>query len=183
MTYSPEGMLRIDFHHSSLFGALQEDATLVIRDSLIIYDRETRRLFGADSSLAMLRGSVGAQIVPDDIIDALLLSVPLCRDLESPRYTKSGKGWKLEALWRGRRVEWVGDEETGLRTQRHCFAGGKPCYVIDYTYGAAAGGMNYPKRIRLMREGGSESIAMEISDIEKIAPDRSAFDVEGVVAP
>jgi hypothetical protein len=176
MVYSPGGMLRIDFHHSSLFGALQEDATLMVRDSLIIFDRESGRLFDADSSLAMLRESVGAPIEPDDIIYALILAAPLCWDLEHPRCEIAGDEWNLEAVWRGRRVEWTGERSTGIRTFRQCFSGAAGCYVTYYGYGGAVGNINYPKRIRLAREGGDESITMDVRDVEWVALDRSVFE-------
>lgn len=182
MIFSPAAGLRIDFSHSSLFGAVREDATLLIRDSLIIYDREAGRLLGPDSSLAVLRESVGAAITPDDIAQALLLAVPACAELEEPRLEKKGDLWALEAVWRGRRVEMKGKSGEGLRSARECFSGGGRCYLIDYTYARGAKGAGYPQWIRLSREGTSESVTLEVTAVTIVPVSASDFEIERVGA-
>ncbi len=182
MIFSPAGDLRIDFNHSSLFGAVREDATLIVRDSLIIYDRESGRLIGADSSLAMLRESIGAAITPGDIVRALLLAVPTCAELEEPRLEIKGDLWTLEAVWRGRRVEMNGKTGEGPRSSRECFSGGGRCYLIDYSYARGAKGVRYPQWIRLSKEGTSESVTLEVTAVTIVPVSASEFEIERVGA-
>jgi len=179
VTSSDDGALRIDFHHSSLFGAIEEDATLVVRDSLVIYDGDGRRVLGADSSLAMLRECVGAAIEPEDIRYVLLLDSPPCRELEGPACTRKGSKWRLEALWRGRRVEWDGNDLSGVTGMRQRFPGGEPRYTVEYEYGKGAPAGAFPKRIRLVKEGSGERAVLEVSGASRAAEKLSSFGPAG----
>ena len=178
LIFSPTAGFRIDFSHSSLFGAVREDATVLLADSLTIYDRESGRLLGPDSSLALLRSSVGAAIEPDDIARALLLAVPACAELEEPSLEKKGNLWALRALWRGRRVEVQGRVGEGPRSLRECFSGEERCYLIDYAYARGAKGGGYPQWIRLSREGTSESVTLEVNAVTTIPVSISDFEIE-----
>jgi hypothetical protein len=178
MVFSPAAGLRIDFSHSSLFGAVREDATLLLGDSLTIFDRESGRIFGPDSSLAMLRESVGAPIGPADVVQALLLAVPACAELDEPRLEKKGDLWTLQALWRGRRLEVKGGDGEGTRSSRECFAGVGRCFLIDYMYARGSKVGAYPQWIRVSREGTGEWVTLEVSSVAVVPVSTFDFAIE-----
>lgn len=169
IAYSPgEGAARIDFRHSSLFGAVEEDVTLLVGDSLVIYGGESGSYIGNDSSLALVRQETGCEIVPDDILAALLFAPPRCTGMESAAAERGGAEWRLQALWRGRRIEMRGEDERGIAEFKQCFDGDAGCYTMTYGEPAVAAGLSYPRWIRLKREGGPERISFELVDIKAL---------------
>ncbi len=159
---------RIDFRHSSLFGAIEEDVTLLVGDSLIIRDHTGGRRWGNDSSLALVKQETGCEIAPDDILAALLFKLPRCAELESAEVLWDGGDWRLKADWRGRRVELRGNAGRGFTDFKECFSGDAGCYTV--TYGERTGEFvfSYPRWIRLRMEGGQERITFELVDIKSI---------------
>jgi hypothetical protein len=178
LVFSPASGLRIDFSHSSLFGAVREDATLLVRDSLVIYDRESGGLLGADSSLAVLRQSVGAPLEPADIVRALLLDVPQCSALEDLHVEEKGGSWSLRAVWQGRSIELDGRSGQGPRSWRECFPGGGRCYLVDYRYARDAAGESYPRWMRLSKEGTAEWVSFEVTSVTTAPLAPSDFEIE-----
>jgi hypothetical protein len=161
--FDPAGRLVIDFHHSSLFGAHSESATLhVTASDLIIYDNERGRYSPTDSSLALLRESLGLDLMPDDIIYALLFDSPACSEIEGIRFEGSEASWELEGIWRGRPVTMKGDRERGVSRFRLCSDDGTICYTIRYYYSDK---QPYPERITVNRDHGSERLSLEVTDI------------------
>jgi len=161
--YNPAGRLVIDFHHSSLFGAHTENATLhVTANDLIIYDNERDRYSPTDSSLALLKESLRLDVMPDDIIYALLFDSPACSDIEDVRFEGSETSWELEGIWRGRPVMIKGDRERGVSRFRLCSDDGTICYTIRYYYSDK---QPYPERITVKRDHGSERLSLEVTDI------------------
>ncbi len=124
IAYSPEeGAARIDFRHSSLFGAVEEEVTLLVGDSLVIHEPENGRFIGNDSSLALVREETGCEIAPDDILAVLLFAPPRCAAMESPVAEGGGEDWRLRARWRGRRIEMRGENDRGITEFKLCFGG------------------------------------------------------------
>lgn len=175
---SGEGLLRIDFRHSSLFGAVSEDVTIVAGDALAICDREEGIVFESDSSLAFLRRSVGEAVEPDDLLYALLLAVPRCADMGMPGIEESGSRWKVSAGWRDRRVEIRGKREEGPREFEQCFADGARCFLVSYDRYDPADAFRYPRRIRLSKIGGAERITLELIDIKLVTTSPDMFDLD-----
>jgi hypothetical protein len=181
IAYSPgEGAARIDFRHSSLFGALEEDVTILAGDSLVIYDRESGKYLGNDSSLALVREETGAGIAPDDILIALLLELPRCAEMRSVSIARSGETWRLRADWRDRRIEMRGESGRGAREFRQCFAGGSLCYTISYGKPVVAANLVYPSSIRLRRDNGNGKATFELIELKSLTEPSSIFDKDAI---
>jgi hypothetical protein len=182
IAYFPsEGMARIDFRHSSLFGALEEEVTILAGDSLVIYDRGSGRYLGSDSSLALVRDETGAQVASDDILIALLFAFPRCADMRSVSVVRRGESWRLKADWRGRRIEVRGERGWGTREFKQCFAGGGSCYTITYGKPLAASNLAYPCWVRLRRDNGGEKAIFELIEIKSITASTSMFEIGGIM--
>jgi hypothetical protein len=176
MLYSPDERLRIDFRQSSLFGTLREEVTVLIGDSLVIYDRQERRFLASDSSRAILRRGIGENVEPDDILYALLLAIPRCSALEGRTVRTSGAHWELKARWRRRDIVIRGERGKGPREFRQCFADTKRCYRITYDSYAPISGSTNPGRLWLERENATERIDFELTEIKEFEPYPSMFD-------
>jgi len=179
--YSPgEHAARIDFRSSSLFGAVEEDLTLLVGDGLILYDRERGRYFGNDSSLALVEGGIGERITPEDILGVLLFALPRCAELRSPVIEYSLAGWELKGVWRDRPIEMRGEKGAGVKELRLCFPGGKNCYIVRYGDAVTVRSVRYPAWVRLSREKGEGKATFELTEIKEITPSASLFGVEGL---
>lgn len=182
IVYSPaEGMARIDFRHSSLFGALEEEVTILAGDSLVIYDRESGEYLGNDSSLALVRKETGGDVAPDDMLIALLLSVPRCADMRSVSVTSSGEAWRLKADWRDRRIEMRGERGRGIHEFKQCLAGGAGCYTISCGEPMTAPNLAYPRWVRLRKDNGNGKAMLELVDIKTITTSPSMFEMRGII--
>jgi hypothetical protein len=158
--YGLDGALTIDFKHSSLFGAYEEDALISYRDGgLSIVDRERNRWFGADSALAVLTRGVGFDLYPDDLLYALLLALPRCEEIRDPQVWEGGGRWRLAGDWRGRAIEIEGTDHHAVRRFSFCPNNRNDCYTIDYIYNGVS---VYPKRIGMARNDGLERITFDI---------------------
>jgi len=181
VAYSPaEGAALIDFQHSSLFGAIEEEVTILAGDSLVIYDRGSGRLLGSDSSLALVRGEIGDGFAPDDILIALLLAFPRCAEMQSASVERSGEAWRLEADWRDRRIEMRGENGRGAHEFRQCFAGGAGCYTISYGDPMVASNLAYPRWVRLRRDNGNGKATFELIEIKTITELPSMLDAGAI---
>ncbi len=177
IAYSPgEGMARIDFRHSSLFGALEEDVTILAGDSLVIYDRESGEYLGNDSSLAFVSDETGGALEPDDILIALLLAFPRCAEMRSVSVARSGETWRLKADWRDRRIEMRGGNGRGAHEFRQCFAGGAACYTISYGEPMVASNLAYPRSVRIRKDNGNEKAIFEVIEIKPLTELSPIFD-------
>lgn len=181
ITYSPrERAVRMDFRQSSLFGAIEEDVTMLAGDSLVIYDREHGRYWGNDSSLALVQEGVGERITSADILDALLFAFPRCAELGSAAVEYSGPLWHLKAVWRDRRIEMRGERGTGMRELKQCFAGEGHCYTIEYGHMVTSGDVGYPTWVRLSRENGDWGAFFELTDIKEVTASSSLYEAGGL---
>ncbi len=175
--YAPEGNLRIDFHHSSLFGAVREDASIFIAGGAIsIFDRERGRFFGHDSALALIGNNFVFDIYYNDLLAALLLEPPDCEGLDSMSFNGRRGEWILEGLWRDRPVRVTGERDRGVSEFRICREAASGCYVIRYFYDGE--GRRYPERIVLTRQYGAEKVSIDITEVseESFAP--QVFDLD-----
>ncbi|MCK4237458.1 MAG: hypothetical protein KAX38_10095 [Candidatus Krumholzibacteria bacterium] len=164
--YLTSGDLRIDFRHSSLFGAYREDVSIFIHDGeMSIYDHERGNFFGNDSSLAIIGRSLGFEIYPDDILYALLLETPECSGIVSLNAESYGGDWTLTGEWRGRWINISGKKGEGTLRFRQCRDDGRGCYLIRYSYAGREGTIRYPKKIVLTRENGTERVSIEIKKL------------------
>jgi hypothetical protein len=183
MLYAPEEGLRIDFHHSSLFGAVREDVTVLVGDSMIIYDRGQGRLMSKESSREIVDRGIGERIEPRDVLYALLLVVPPCTELGRRSMSESGSRWELRARWRDRDIVIRGERGKGPREFEQCFIADARCLVLQYDSYAPVGGKHYPRRIRLDKEHSNERIDFELSGIREVTVDPSVFDPAQLGAP
>lgn len=164
---TPAGDLRIDFHHSSLFGAYREDATIFIRHGKIaILDRERDAFFGNDSTLCILRDRLDFNVVPGDIANVLLIEHPACPEISSARLHEDADSWRLTGMWRGRHIEIDGNRSGGPTRIRQCVRDVRSCYVITYEYDGGVEG-EYPSRITVSRENGAARLSLVVRDIER----------------
>jgi hypothetical protein len=181
IAYFPgEGTARIDFRHSSLFGALEAEVTILAGDSLVIYDRESGKYLGNDSSLALVRDETGGDVAPDDILIALLLAFPRCAEMRSVSVARTGETWRLKADWRDRRIEMRGERGRGAREFKQCFAGGTGCYTISYGTPMAASNLAYPRWVRLRRDNRNAQATFDVLAIKAITESPSLFEMDGI---
>jgi hypothetical protein len=179
IVYVPvENTARIDFRHSSLFGAVEEDVTLLIGDSLVIEDRTGGRYIGNDSSLALVKQETGCDVAPDDILAALLFELPRCAEMESAAVVREGDDWRLRGDWRGRRLELRGNAGDGIVEFKECYAGHAGCYTVTYGERTTESALSYPRWIRLRREGAQERITFDLVDIKVITVTPGMFETE-----
>ncbi len=179
IVYSPaDGAARIDFRHSSLFGAVEEDFTLLIDDDLLMQDRTRGRFIGDDSTRALVRRETGFDIGPDDMLAALLFAPPRCTEMESPEAELGGEEWRLRGEWRGRRIEMRGEAGRGIMEFKECFEGRAGCYTIAYGETVRGPGISYPKWIRLRREGATERITFELVELKALTMTPEMFETE-----
>jgi len=181
IAYSPEERTaRIDFRNSSLFGALEEEVTILTGDSLVIFDRESGRYLGNDSSLALVRDETGGEVAPDDILVALLLSYPRCAEMRNGSVVRSGETWRLKGDWRGRRIVMRGERGRGAEEFKQCFADGARCYTISYGAPMAASNLAYPRWVRLRRDNGDEKATFELIEIKELTASASLLEMDGI---
>ena len=181
IAYLPgEGMARIDFRHSSLFGALEAEVTILAGDSLVIYDRGSGKYIGNDSSLALVRDEMGGDAAPDDILFALLLAVPRCAEMRSVAATRTGETWRLQADWRDRRIEMRGERGRGTHEFKQCFAAGGDCYTISYGTAMAVSNLAYPRWVRLRRDNRNEQASFELITIKAITGSFPMLEFDGI---
>jgi len=174
--YLPDERLRIDFHHASLFGAIKEEITVLVSDSLVIYDQQDERFVASDSALAVLRRAFAESIEPDDIRYALLLGVPRCSELEGLTIAESGSHWELRARWRDRNIAIRGERALGPREFKQCFPLTKRCYRVTYDSYATVSGITYPRRVELERENGAERVDLQVTECREVESNPSMFD-------
>lgn len=161
--------LTIDFKHSSLFGAYEEDVLIRLRDGeLTILDRQRERWFDTDSSLAMIARGVGFEVYADDLLYALLLAFPECSEMTGTESWEGEEGWRLVGEWRGRRIELEGGKRRTVESFSLCIRDEMDCFTMSYRYEDSSA---YPNRIGMVRDGGRVKITFDIVDY------RSGLDV------
>jgi hypothetical protein len=164
---TPAGDLRIDFHHSSLFGAFREDATIFFRHGKIaILDRERDAFFGNDSTLCILRDHLDFNVVPGDIANVLRFEHPACPEISSVRLSGDTDSWRLTGTWHERHIEIDGKRSGGPTRIKQCARNVTSCYVIAYEYNRGAE-EEYPSRITISRENGSARLSLVVRDIKR----------------
>jgi hypothetical protein len=160
--YDGEDTMSIDFKHSSLFGAYEEDALIMLRgDELIVLDRERNRTFDSDSSVAIIARGIGFDVHADDLLYALLFALPACSEITDPEYSADDAGWSLAGVWRERHIELEGSDGRAVEAFSFCPIDKTDCYKLSYRYSADS---VYPERIILARRGGREKITFDIVD-------------------
>ena len=154
--------LTIDFKHSSLFGAYEEDALIRLRDGeLTIVDRERERWFDTDSSLAIIARGVGFEVYADDLLYALLFAFPGCSEMTGTELWEGEEGWRLAGEWRGRRIELEGGKRHTIESFSFCIRDEMDCFTMSYRYDDSSA---YPNRIGMARDGGRAKITFDIVD-------------------
>lgn len=177
---TPAGDVRIDFHHSSLFGSYQEDATIFLRGGRLgILDRERSAFFENDTTLALLRDHLDFNLFPDDIAHILLLACPDCAEIDSSGVSRSEGGgtWRFSGIWRGRRIAIEGREDGGPTYFRQCRDDDNLCYVAQYRYDNGGTVGRYPSSITVLREFGSERLVLTVRDVKQEVVEDAVFDL------
>ncbi|HUV36559.1 MAG TPA: hypothetical protein VMX58_06435 [Patescibacteria group bacterium] len=167
---TPAGDVRIDFHHSSLFGSYREDATIFLRGGKLgILDRERGAFFENDTTLAILRDHLGFNLFPDDIAHVLLLACPDCAEVDSSGISRSsGSGtWRFSGIWRDRRITIEGRDGGEPTYFRQCRKNESLCYVVNYRYDGGGTVGRYPSGITISREYGSERLVLTVRDVKR----------------
>ncbi|MDD3642167.1 MAG: hypothetical protein PHQ19_01700 [Candidatus Krumholzibacteria bacterium] len=159
--WSGDGFLQVDFDHSSLFGALRREATILIGGgSIEIRDDSRGEVVRDEEALAMLGDQLGIEVCADDIVYLLLL-LPLPLGEEGPvEVERRGDEVAVRGLWRGRAVEIAGPPGLPPRRLRVISAGGIG-YETRYGYPKGAPDA-YPERIVFERTGGGGRISLTI---------------------
>ncbi len=165
-----EGDVRIDFHHSSLFGSYREDASIFLRGGRLgILDRERGAFFGNDSTVALLRDHLGFNVYPDDIALILLLACPDCAEIDSSsmQHSHGRDAWRFSGIWRERRIE-IGGRDAGEPAYfRQCRDKEKLCYIARYEYDGEETEERYPSSVTVSREYGSERLVLTVRDVKR----------------
>jgi hypothetical protein len=169
VTRFADGPVQLDFVHSSLFGSVREEATILIHgDSIAIHDHVRGVFKGTEETLAHLREHFDFELIPGDILVVMLLDLPPVDEMEEIESSASGGKWTLKALWRGRRLEMEGRDGSGPVRIRLCAGDGKGCYEARYSYESSGRLGGYPERIVCERKGGTEKLSVDVESSEKI---------------
>lgn len=161
--WSGDGVLRIEFDHSSLFGAVREEATVLIRgEGIEIRDERDGTAISDGEALAMLSDHLGLPVHADDLLYLLLLR-PLRLDGQTPVTVRPrGDDLIVRGSWRGRTVEFEGPPGMPPRRLLVVSPGGAG-YETRYRYpdGLPDG---YPERVVLERIGGGGRISLTVEE-------------------
>jgi hypothetical protein len=187
---NPAGDVRIDFHHSSLFGAYREDASVFVRRGRIgILDRERGAFFGNDSTLALLRDYLEFNVMPDDLAYLLLFVDPDCAGITDARFTaESGRreesgDWRLQGSWRDRAIEIEGQAAGEPIRFRQCRSNGTHCYIARYEYSGDDIDCRYPAAVTLESEYGSRRLSMAVRDVRRRDVGEGVFEIFDALEP
>ena len=139
IVHAEGGRLRIDFEHSSLFGAIERRFTIFAGDDLAILDADDGSWVAGDSALAAVAEALGDRVSADEILYALLLASPRCAEMDDPHLTRRGSELVLRGSWRGRLIELRCDEREGVRQFRQRFISSGRRYLLEYEYRGGRG--------------------------------------------
>lgn len=178
--YSGRGKMRIDFRHSNIFGAYEEDISLLVDDpEILIFDRKRNAFYSGDSSLSMIARESGMNIDARDIPMVLLLLLPSRDELKGLKYIeKRGGAWKLTGSYRGRELELRGERANEPNFMRQCSA--RSCYNIEYEGYEDRGGFGYPSYIRLESDSRAVVISIEIAGVRIVKEEPGIFRREAI---
>jgi len=180
LVVSGGGELRMDFRHSSLMGAYEEDFSLLITPRIFyIYDRKRDRLYEGKSALNLINERLSFSVEPDDILYLLLFKRMEEGDIGSPRYMTDGSRWVLDAVFRGRHIQVGGDRIGEVGFFKQCF--GRRCYTARYgDYRKLIWG-SYPFYLNFSDDRNDIRVTLEVKKVSLVEHDPREFDVKGML--
>ena len=159
--WSGDGFLQLDFDHSSLFGALREEATILVGDGRIaIHDGRRETVVEDGEALAVLADHLDLEVFADDLVYLLLLRPMSLEKGRAVEVERRGADLTVRGVWRGRRVEISGPAGLPPRRIRVVSSGGVG-YETRYGYPRGEPG-GYPERIVCERMGGGGRISLTV---------------------
>ncbi|HMA77371.1 MAG TPA: hypothetical protein VKO43_08685 [Candidatus Krumholzibacteriaceae bacterium] len=161
--------LRIDFHHSSMFGALKEEASVFIgKDGITLFDQKRGQYYDEERTDKLIGDAVGGRVEPSDILLALLLDMPAFNEINKLRaYAGSGGAWKIKGIYRNRKVEFSGDNESGIEALSIGDSDGRWRGIVFYSY--PGGGDNccgYPEDITIRTADNSLRVNLDVQNVK-----------------
>jgi len=175
---SREGSIRIDFHHSSLMGAYEENYTLLISEGTIyLYDRMREVLYRGEEVLELLSNALGTNVYVDDL-PVILLFKNLESVVERSIDSKGMEGkWKVEGTFRGRNITIKGTKH--VESIEQCID--KKCYIARYMRYRDTGTFIYPFYMVLTKKPGTEKLTFKVSNVEIVKHVDERFTLDGMI--
>lgn len=163
-----EETVRIDFDHSSLFGAIKEEASIFIgKEGITLFDQKRAEYYDEDASGGLISEAVGGSVLPSDIFLALLLERPSFLGFHSLKASGDDGKWKVSGIYKGREVEYSGEKSTGPLVLKLYDIDDLWGYFVSYSYSEDDRYCGYPKEITIKTEDGSVGINLDIVSIKK----------------
>lgn len=144
--FSLEGEnLRVDFIHSSLFGAVHAEGSFFVSpEGMALLDEGEGKLYGNDSCEKLTGRITGAAITPDDIFIGLRFKNPDYTEVDS-LYAGVGEGeWRMNGIYGRRRFLLEGNRRGEVRSINISGMDGSWSFDVNYGYGDFN---RYPDRI------------------------------------
>jgi len=180
LVFSDRGNLRMDFHHSSIMGAYEEDFSLLIRgEEFYIFDRKRDRLYEGERALEIVNGKSVVDIREDDLLYILLVKGFKSTDLENPRYLTNGSEWLIRAVFRGRDIELGGSKIGRVDFLNQCLE--NRCYNVRYgDYRRFESGF-YPFFIKVSESRGEARASLELKELDVVEHDPGYFSLRSML--
>ena len=161
------GNLRIDFDHSSLLGAVKEEASIFIgKEGINVYDQKRDEFYNADASDKLIRDAVDGSVRPSDIILALLLKCPEFSEISSVKASSDNDKWKVGGIYNGREIEYKGKKGTAPAALVLNASDDLCGFSVYYRYAAGNKGGRYPEEITIRKEDGSVRVKLDIKSVK-----------------
>ncbi|HSG28267.1 MAG TPA: hypothetical protein VLA34_07285 [Candidatus Krumholzibacterium sp.] len=162
ITRFSDGLVMIEFVHSSLFGSYREEATIYVEDGrMTIHDLRRAEVWDDGEAAAMLSENLGIEVFPDDIPEILLLAA-LQPDAGAGDYGTNDGRCRMKGRWRGRDLS-VELDDSGRRIMMQVCADGRTaCYQIKYGYKDDS---LLPEKIVISNLAGPERLSLVITGV------------------
>ncbi|MDZ7860034.1 MAG: hypothetical protein U5O15_05120 [Candidatus Krumholzibacteriota bacterium] len=162
-------ILRIDFDHSSMFGALKEETSVFIgKEGITLFDQKRGQYYDEERTDKLIRDAVGGSVEPSDIFLALLLDLPAFSEINNLRaYTERGGGWKISGIHRKREVEISGNNKSGIEALSIGDVDGMWKGLVFYSY--PGGGDNfrgYPDDIAIRTADNFLRVNLDVQNVK-----------------
>lgn len=166
---SDENGARIDFDHSSMFGAVKEEGSVFIStNGISVFDNKRGTFYDGEASENLVSDAAGVRVLPEDLLMALLLDLPGFADLDSLKTYSDGDAWRVTGLRGDRRIDIAGERKSGPVLLEICGADGSWCFSASYRYGSSPKTIVYPEKIVIRKNDGSVRINMDIEKVSAI---------------
>ena len=163
-----EETIRIDFDHSSLFGAVKEEASIFIgQEGITVFDQKRAEYYDEAASGELISGAVGGYVLPSDIFLALLLERPRFSELHSIKGSGDDGRWKISGIYKAKEIEFLGEKSTGPVLLKLRDVDDMWGFSVFYSYSEDDKYCGYPKEITIKTDDGSARITLDIVSVKK----------------